>query len=211
MIAAALEKSTRWNIVTDNNGRHLDLDAKGMAALPAPDKTRFYNAVHEQARWNFQYLFGNFPIYDSYHGGKLEKGVIYNLFEFLNGPIFLGFMRKVIDDRKIKFADAQATKYEAGHFLTEHDDGIGGKRRRCAYVLNFTREWRTDWGGLLQFHNADGHVDEAFMPRFNALNILKVPQKHSVSVVAPFAGAARYSITGWLRAGADPNRKGAKA
>jgi Rps23 Pro-64 3,4-dihydroxylase Tpa1-like proline 4-hydroxylase len=36
-------------------------------------------------------------------------------------------------------------------------------------------------------------------PRFNALHLFKVPQRHSVSLVAPFAGAPRLSITGWLR------------
>ncbi|MBX9747268.1 MAG: hypothetical protein K2X34_10220, partial [Hyphomonadaceae bacterium] len=46
----------------------------------------------------------------------------------------------------------------------------------------------------------DGHIAEAYTPRWNALNILKVPQPHAVSVVAPFAHGARYSITGWLRA-----------
>jgi Rps23 Pro-64 3,4-dihydroxylase Tpa1-like proline 4-hydroxylase len=31
------------------------------------------------------------------------------------------------------------------------------------------------------------------------LNIFAVPQPHSVTIVAPFAAAARYSVTGWLR------------
>jgi SM-20-related protein len=65
--------------------------------------------------------------------------------------------------------------------------------------MNFTPAWKSDWGGLLQFIDEDGHVAEAYAPAFNALNILRVPQKHAVSYVTPFAGAGRYSITGWLR------------
>ena len=64
--------------------------------------------------------------------------------------------------------------------------------------------WRADWGGALQFFGPDGNVSEAFTPAFNVLNVFKVPAVHSVAMVAPFAGASRYSITGWLRSGANP-------
>ncbi|HAV49166.1 MAG TPA: proline hydroxylase, partial [Brevundimonas sp.] len=45
----------------------------------------------------------------------------------------------------------------------------------------------------------DGAVTETFTPSFGTLNLFKVPQDHAVSMVAPFAGAPRYSITGWWR------------
>ena len=41
---------------------------------------------------------------------------------------------------------------------------------------------------------------EGYAPVFNALNLMAVPQPHLVISVSPFAGASRYSITGWLRA-----------
>jgi Rps23 Pro-64 3,4-dihydroxylase Tpa1-like proline 4-hydroxylase len=37
------------------------------------------------------------------------------------------------------------------------------------------------------------------MPVFNALNLFRVPLLHSVTLVTPFAGGARLSITGWFR------------
>lgn len=203
-ITETIAKDTRWNLVTNNNGRHLDLDAEGITALSNDDRIKFADAVHSQARWEFQYLFANYPIYDSYYSGRLQDGVLRRVFEFLNSPPFLDSIRAVTGDETINFADAQATKYEPGHFLTVHDDEVSGKNRCCAYVLNLTKEWRADWGGLLQFYDNNGHIVEAFTPVFNALNIFSVPQKHSVSAVAPFAGAPRYSITGWLRSGADP-------
>jgi SM-20-related protein len=66
--------------------------------------------------------------------------------------------------------------------------------------LNLTHQWRADWGGILNFLDADGHVAEGYVPAFNALNLFRVPQRHNVSYVAPFAMNGRYSITGWLRA-----------
>ena len=96
----------------------------------------------------------------------------------------------------IAFADAQATAYAPGDFLTAHDDNVAGKARRAAYVLGLTPGWRTDWGGLLLFHRDS----TAWVPRFNTLNLFGVPQPHSVSQVASFAGNRRYAVTGWLRA-----------
>jgi SM-20-related protein len=49
------------------------------------------------------------------------------------------------------------------------------------------------------FIDARGHVTQGLTPAFNALNLFKTPQLHSVSAVAPFAGANRLSVTGWLR------------
>ena len=102
-------------------------------------------------------------------------------------------------DPRCAYADAQATRYRPGDFLTAHDDDVAGKKRLYAFVLNFTPAWRPDWGGLLAFHDADGHVSEAYTPTFNALNIFRVPQQHAVTQVASFAGAERLSITGWIR------------
>ncbi|OXE35032.1 MAG: hypothetical protein CGW95_16380 [Phenylobacterium zucineum] len=97
------------------------------------------------------------------------------------------------------YCDAQATRYRAGHFLTAHDDDVIGKGRLCAMVLSLTPNWRTEWGGLLLFHNTEGHVLEGYAPRFNTLNMFRIPQVHSVSQVADFVTADRLSITGWIR------------
>ena len=66
-------------------------------------------------------------------------------------------------------------------------------------MLNLTPRWRAEWGGQLQFLNTEGEVTESLIPVFDTLNVFRVPQSHAVSVVAPFAGAPRYSITGWWR------------
>jgi Rps23 Pro-64 3,4-dihydroxylase Tpa1-like proline 4-hydroxylase len=205
-LLASLESLSRWNIVTTSKGKHLDLDAKGVAGFTAQDRRRFDDAVHAPATRGFQYLFENFPIYDSYYAGTIPDPEISAFFEFLNSPAMLDFVRTVTGAGEIAFADAQATRYRRGHFLTAHDDGVEGKSRVAAFVFNLTRDWRPDWGGILNFTGADGHIDGGFTPSFNALNIFAVPQPHHVSVIAPYAGASRISVTGWFRAGPDPKR-----
>lgn len=201
----------RWNLVCFAEGAHRDYDAAAMAALPRDTMDKFLDIVHTRARSDFQYLFANFPIFDLYWHGKLGEHLFGRFYEFANSPAFLSFAADIVSAPDIAYCDAQATKYESGHFLTSHDDDVEGKGRRAAYVFNMTPEWRADWGGLLQFIEQDGNVSDAFAPSFNTLNMFRVPQPHSVSLVAPFAGASRYSITGWLRAGDIEDAKPAAA
>jgi Rps23 Pro-64 3,4-dihydroxylase Tpa1-like proline 4-hydroxylase len=101
--------------------------------------------------------------------------------------------------RSINYVDSQATRYKPGHFLTLHDDDVREKNRIAAYVLNLTPRWSPDWGVILQFIDRDGHIAEGYTPTFNALNVFRMPQLHSVSCVVPYAQVGRNSITGWLR------------
>jgi SM-20-related protein len=119
---------------------------------------------------------------------------------FLNSAEFLGFAREITGIQGIEYADAQATHYRSGHFLTAHDDNTPGANRLAAYVFSFTPEWRPEWGGLLEFPDSTGQVETGYLPGFNTLKLFRVPMSHYVSMVAPYATGSRYSITGWFRA-----------
>lgn len=166
------------------DGRELELAAHAYAA----------------ARKGFQFLYECHRVPEEPQARAADPTLLNRFVDFLNSPAFIGFVRALTGIDDIAWADAQATRYGPGHFLTRHDDSSGARNRRVAYVMNLTPEWETDWGGLLQFIDEDGHVARAYAPRFNALNLFTVPQLHAVSVVAPFAARPRYSITGWLRA-----------
>jgi len=199
-----LSKQEKWNLVFNQDGKHTDIDADSESLWDDSQKQDFLKIVHTQATEHFQYLYKAVPVYDIYHKNLLPGHFLNEVFEFINGEVFLGFVREVLDMPDIGFADAQATCFSAGHFLTSHDDDVQGKNRLAAFVLNLTPDWNTNWGGALQFINSKGDIEEAFSPTYNALNMFRVPQQHSVAYVTPFAGAQRFSITGWLRAGKDP-------
>lgn len=199
-IYRTLAQDTPWQVCFNLGDRHVDLPADHFDHAPETERRQLVDSIEQGAQRGFQYLFNNFPIHDLYVAGLRREHVLMRVYEFLNSDSLLSFAREVTGFGDIAFADAQATLYKPGHFLTAHDDLAEGKHRRAAYVLNFTPQWRTDWGGILQFIDPDGHVAEGYMPAFNALNLLRVPQKHSVSYVTPWATAGRYSITGWLRA-----------
>lgn len=147
----------------------------------------------------FRFLFEQHPL--SLNGEAYPDAAHYwaTVMRFINGPEFLGLMRHITGFAAIDFADAQATLYRPGHFLTAHDDEIAGTNRLAAYVLSFTRTWRPEWGGLLEFLDEKHHVSAGYLPDFNSLRLFRIPTSHHVSMVAPFATEGRYAITGWLR------------
>jgi hypothetical protein len=189
---------TPFQTVTLGGKGHVDLPAAWLEGLTPAQRTDMGRAAQEAATERFHYLYDNHPLWDLDQAGRLD-GVWKAWLAFANSEAFLGPMREITGEPRIAFADAQVTRYRRGHFLTAHDDGIEGKNRYFAYVLNLSPRWKIEWGGLLMFHGDDGHVAEAFLPNFNSLNLLKVPALHSVSQVSLFAGDDRLAITGWLR------------
>jgi Rps23 Pro-64 3,4-dihydroxylase Tpa1-like proline 4-hydroxylase len=197
-----LAQSARWSLVL-HDGTHV--------REATPEQRRHTDEVWERemaafayarAREGFEFLYEHRKVSDDPSERAADHSPVARFVDFLNSPPFLEFARELTGIPDIVRADAQATRYRPGDFLTQHDDfdRTGRKRRRAAYVLNLTPRWHADWGGQLQFIGADGHVTGAWVPRFNALNVFAVPQPHAVSIVAPFAVGARYSITGWLLA-----------
>jgi len=189
-----LQRETPWTVTLNKGSDFLDIEN------PTPEERhRLAAGAWERARTGFQYIFDNHRL--SRNGEAYPDAAHYfaKVVAFLNSAPFLAVMREVTGLDAIAWTDAQATLYRPGDFLTLHDDKIGGHKRLAAYVLNMTPGWRPDWGGQLQFFDARGHVEGAYVPAFNALNVFRVPAPHAVSQVTPFGGF-RYSITGWFHA-----------
>ncbi|SRR5579883_1193650 len=192
-----LERETQFSIVTRKDDGYVRL--RPDAVLSPQQQTELIRGAYRKARDGFHYLFDNHPMSNDGEPYPDSSHYLATVTRFLNSVPFLTFVRGVTGSSAIAFTEAQATRYSAGHFLNQHDDSHGKHGRIAAYVLNMTPNWRWDWGGALLFSDRPGHISEGFLPAFNALNIFAVPQEHLVSFVTPFAGAPRYSITGWFR------------
>lgn len=188
-----------WICSTIGGGVVADVPVEMIEGLSPSDRAGFHALAHREAERGFHYMFDTVRISTPIEKGMPLPEAWRQVSAFFNSPSFLGFVRSLTGDPRCAYVDAQATRYTAGHYLTEHDDEKPSAGRLYAYVLNLTPDWRTDWGGLLAFLDEDGHVAEAYRPSYNALNIFRVPQRHAVSFVAPFATAPRLSITGWIR------------
>jgi SM-20-related protein len=157
-------------------------------------------AAYRRAAEGFHFVYDRYLMLEAMKAGRDPQLVLHAVLEFFNSPPFLGFIRDFTGDRELAMVGAQATRYLPGQFLRAHDDRHEDEARRYAYVLNLSRHWQPDWGGLLNFVDEAGQPDGAFLPRWNSLSLFKVPAVHHVGVVAPWAAEPRLAITGWWHA-----------
>lgn len=188
-----------WRQVVNSGGRVYDLDRPTRAAMSAEQADALDQAVYAGAREGFQHRYEAIRVPDDKAARKSSDDPFAKFALWLSEGEARDFLRPVIGRAELDFADAQATAYSPGDFLTGHDDAVEGKDRLAAYVFGLTPKWRAEWGGLLLFHDAEGDIERGLTPRFNTLNLFAVPQLHSVSMVTRSAPFRRYAITGWLR------------
>lgn len=197
-------QSTRWGL-TFNDGNHVNqLSLEQCNALTVQQQQEIARLVQSNAVKQYQFMYNYWPLLENYFKPGRPPSPLYEVFEFVNHPVFLDFIRTLIGRPEIKWADAHATLFRAGHFLKYHTDEQQADKRVAAYVLNFTKGWGRDWGGYLQFWDENYDGEQSLRPVFNALNIFTIPADHSVNMVASYAPGLRMSITGWLRADDPP-------
>lgn len=158
--------------------------------------------VYERGRHGFQYRYEALRVPDV-DEPQQDGDLLGPLASFLHDEAMLTLISDITGRRPDLFINGQATCYDSGDFLTGHDDDVVGENRMAAFVLGLTQRWRLEWGGLLLFHGERERTAEALAPRFNTLDLFRVPQQHSVSLVSPSAAFPRMAVTGWYRAADD--------
>lgn len=194
-----LASEVPWSLAFRDAQGARKLWAEELAAMSPAERERLERDILEIARREFQFRYDSFMMVTAYKEKRHPDLVLHRVIEQINSAGWLEPMRVITGFPQIRRADAQATRYVAGHFLRRHNDLNEEDGRLCAYVINLTRDWQADWGGLLQFFDTEGEVSRTLMPRFNSISLFRVPVPHCVSPVALFATGARYAITGWLR------------
>lgn len=194
-----LRERSDWLQVLNSGEKLFELPRATRAAMTAAQSSALDETVYAGAREGFQYRYESIRVPDDATARRASTDPLAAFALWMSRPPTLDFLKAVTRQRQIRFADAQATAYAPGDFLTGHDDAFVGKNRHAAYVLGLTPVWREEWGGLLLFHQRAPDGIEGLCPRFNSLDVFRVPQLHSVSEVSRAAAYRRYSITGWLR------------
>lgn len=200
----SLATGTPWWLVYNEGAKVAQLPPEYLATLSQQQLNQMLLGVQERARTQYQFLYHFYPLVSHYFTPTAPKLPVLAIYEFLNAPETLAFFRRLTGREDIRWADAQATLYRSGNFLKSHTDQDNDGHRVAAYVLNFTKLWERDWGGYLQFFDANHDIEQAYRPIFNGINIFTVPQDHSVGMVSSFCYGMRYSVTGWLRRDAPP-------
>lgn len=193
-------KGPTWRqVVNSGESKIFEFDRPTQAGLQPEQKDALDQAVYAGARRDFQFRYETVRVPDEDTARSASDDLLFAFARFLSHGPARDLLRQITGDAAIAFADAQATAYSPGDFLTRHDDDVAGKNRTAAYVMSLNPEWRIEWGGLFLMHHADEGGADAIVPGFNRLNLFAVPQMHSVSEVTRATPFRRYSVTGWLR------------
>jgi Rps23 Pro-64 3,4-dihydroxylase Tpa1-like proline 4-hydroxylase len=191
-----LRESLVWRLTANRADQVIDFRAEVLAAFGPAEWEKLNKAVTLGGRYGFQFLYEAIRLRGD-EAAAVPRLAAFQ--QFMSSPAMVELLNRLTGARDIVFADAHASRYSAGHFLSSHDDKSPEMGRRAAYVLNLSADWRVDWGGLLLFQDADGNIAQGFTPSFNSLSIFAVPQQHNVSWVTPLAPEPRYAVTGWFR------------
>lgn len=204
-LRACLQTEVPWTLaLRDADGaRTIDhatcvaMDDTQMQALLA--RSASVSPEHESSyEARFRFAYDSYMMVRAYQEDRDPGLLLHRVLELFNTPDYLALMHALTGDARVRRVNAQATRYRRGHFLRYHTDIDSNEGRLYAYVLNLSRDWHADWGGLLQFIDDDGRVLDTLLPRWNTLSLFAVPAGHAVSLVAPWAAADRLAITGWL-------------
>lgn len=198
-VAEALARAVEaidWSLCYRDAQGDRRLTGDQLRSLDGSQRAYLVDGIVEVARRQFQFSFFTDSLADALQRG--DEGLLARFIRYMADDAFLSVMRQITGIPEVNRVYAQATMYAPGSFLLAHDDHVDAEDRRLAYVINLTRQWRPDWGGMLHFSRPDGSVSDTFFPHFNSMSVFAVPQTHFVSYVPPFAQGERQAITGWL-------------
>ncbi len=194
-LARELAEAVPWQLAERSEG-----ESRTTPRGAYPDDAecaRLLQRGYARAADSYQFAYDSYMLVKAAMEGWDPDLLVHGVLRFFNTPQFIAFARHLADDPAITHATAQCTRYRPGHYLLPHEDLDVSEGRRYAFVVNLGRDWRPDWGGQLQFLDGGDAVVDTFLPRWNSLSLFRVPQRHQVTLVAPWAARPRHAITGW--------------
>ncbi len=195
-----MTEETPWFTAYRDGGQDHMISEERLRAMSPQDLQALQARVWQQARDEFEFMYGCYPLMDESLRDQNPELFLYKWVESINTEPVLDFIRQITGLKSLIRADAQATWYRKGQFLTLHNDfDPSDEGKRVAYVLSLAHGWLPDWGGILQFYDENFNVEAGYIPKFNSLALFETPQNHSVTYVTPFCGNRRLAITGWFR------------
>ena len=194
-----LDRGLRWDLAYSCNGQGRLLKHDELGRMTPQQVRQAVDSAFDFSRSRFQFAYNTFKVIDSYLAKEYEDHLLYRVADAFHRPEHLEFVRRLTGVAGVQRMDVIAARYLSGHFLTLHDDVVEAEGREVAYVLNLTRGWRPEWGGLLHIVNdTQQHVVRTFTPEFNTMVLFRPPLWHFVSQVASYAAGPRYTLTGWM-------------
>lgn len=194
-----LDRQLAWDLAYSERSAGRVIKAADLARMSPADVRKAVDPAFVRQPDGFSFIYNTFRVIEAWQSGAQSGHPLYAFAEALHAPAYLEAMRALTGRVRIQRLDVLAARYLPGHFLTPHDDVHEHEGREVAWILNLTREWQPEWGGLLHvMDDARRKVTHTFVPAYNSMVLFYPPRWHFVSQVANFARLPRYTLTGWM-------------
>jgi SM-20-related protein len=202
-----LHRVARWQTFVVANEKRLGTPVQDVPLTPEED-AEIRGLAYESARTRFASLYDATGLFSEDIEGSSEAvargehSVLDSFRQFLASEAFMDFARRVTGHSDLARVEIQGTRFRPGHFVTFHSatrSADKSRKRRACFFFNLTPEWKPERGGMVEFRTREAaDVIEAYMPVFNALDIVSFPHGYWVSPVALFSPDPVISIAGRL-------------
>lgn len=194
-----LQQDVAWDLAYSDRGQGCLIKAAALAAMTPGQIRQAVDSAFSTQEDEFRFVYNTMRVVESWQQGEYAGHPLYDFAEALHQAPYLQFLRNLTGAARIQRLSVMAARYLPGHFLTLHDDEEIHEGREVTWILNLTRDWRPEWGGLLHLLDAEQcSITHSFIPAFNTMILFKPPRWHMVSQVANFARRPRYTLTGWM-------------
>ena len=191
-------KDIPYNLLFVEDGQTRTLTPAAMVEMDDEAKQLMNQRILTNASEGSGFLYCGYTVRQAEIGDSQSLAFLLEVAEFFASVEMRDFIAEVTGQVGLDGASGHYTRYTPGQFLTRHRDQVGEHDRRLGYVLNLTKSWHPDWGGLLQFYTEEGFPRDGWTPQFNALALFDTTHIHAVTYVAPFARSPRLSYAGWF-------------
>lgn len=193
-----LRNEVPWSVaLRDDDGVSRTIQHDGLSDASSQEYREIVERASQVATGKYGFVYESYMMVKALKEGRDPGLMLHRVLEYFNSEPFLMFCRTVAANDMIKRVSAQATRFRAGMFLRVHNDLDSDDGRTVAYVINLSKRWQSDWGGQLHFVGDNGEIEDSYHPTFNSLSLFRVPTRHYVSMVTPWAEEPRLAITGW--------------
>jgi len=183
----ALEQQTPWALhLVSGEGKPEVINRAELNALPEASIQARLQEAAERAQTGLSYLRLGVDLLAT------EVPALAEITGLIRSTAFARFCEGLTGLSGLELTTLHATCYRPGDFFTRHTDNAA----RLDFEWNFTRDWRSDWGGQVLFHSPSGDIEGGIMPRLNDLSLYAGDQPRSVASVAAYAAGPRFALGG---------------
>lgn len=189
----------KWWYVFMLNGERRWLTGQEYEALPRRQKTEALQSIYAAGRDGHSYFHLAYPMKESRELKWDPEMFLQDYFDYLDGDDFAAFINSITGKKDAKNLSCEATWFRRDYFRTSYTNLDDSEKATVGFLIDFTKDWKADWGGLTHIHDKDGNLEKAIVPSFNSITIMKADVVRSKTYQASYCGEFNLGINGYFQ------------